>query len=146
MGHQQLIRMLVAAAAVAAGLYTMPAAAADPVEFGLGQEFTLGGGQEAVGDNGLRLQFTDVLEDSRCPTEVECFWSGQARIAVLVQPPESSPTTTEFNTNPAPGRNRQSVDVGGYRVELTALQPHPRTLRQTIPFGDYRATLVVHTA
>ncbi|GFG53980.1 hypothetical protein MAGR_54210 [Mycolicibacterium agri] len=139
------IRMLVAVVAVAAGLYAMPAAAADPVEFGLGQGFTLGGGQEAIGD-GLRVQFTDVLEDSRCPTEVQCFWSGQARIAVLVQPPGSPPVTTEFNTNPAPGQNRQTVEVGGYRVELTALQPHPRTPGETIPFGDYRATLVVHTA
>ena len=62
-------------------------AEAEPVEFRLDQEFTLSGGQEAVisGEN-LRLRFTDVLEDSRCPTRVECFWTGQARIAIARPP------------------------------------------------------------
>ena len=52
-------------------------AEAEPVEFGLDQEFTLSGGQEAAitGEN-LRLRFTDVVEDSRCPMRVECFWTG----------------------------------------------------------------------
>jgi hypothetical protein len=60
---------------------------ADPAEFTLGKEFILGAGQQAVsGADDLRVRFSEVLEDSRCPTEVECFWTGQARIAVLIEP------------------------------------------------------------
>jgi hypothetical protein len=59
-------------------------AQADPIEAGLDQEFVLHGGQQvAIRDADLRLRFTDVLEDSRCPTAVLCFLTGQARIAVL---------------------------------------------------------------
>jgi len=119
-------------------------AEAGPVEFPLGQEFTLSGGQEATisGEN-LRLRFTDVVEDSRCPTEVECFWTGQARIAVAVEPAGRAATSAEFNTNPAPGQNVQTVEVDGYTVELKSLDPYPRTPDDGIALEDYTAILLV---
>jgi hypothetical protein len=117
---------------------------ADPVEHILGQEFPLSGGQEAtiVGEN-LRVRFTDVLEDSRCPTEVECFWTGQARIAVAVETAGRAPTTLDFNTNPAPGQNVQTVNADDFTVELKSLDPYPRTPDDGTAFEDYTATLVV---
>ena len=118
-------------------------AGADPVTFTLGQEFTLGGGQEAVfGGGDLSVRFSELLEDSRCPTEVECFWTGQARIAVIVQAIGRPSTTAYFNTNPAPGENVESVRAGDYAVELTSFEPYPRTT-DPIAFEDYQATLVV---
>jgi hypothetical protein len=120
---------------------------ADPVAFVLGQEFAIGGGQEAVfsGDD-LRVRFSELLEDSRCPTEVECFWTGQARIAVVVQPTGRASTTAYFNTNPAPGENMQTVGLGDYSVALKSLDPYPRTPEEPIAFEDYRATLLVRKA
>ena len=117
---------------------------ADPVETGLDQEFSLHGGQEATisGEN-LRLRFTDVLEDSRCPTQVECFWTGQARIAVVATQPQAEPTTVEFNTNPAPGQTRQTVEVDDYTVELKSLDPYPQTPDDATALEDYSATLSV---
>ncbi len=117
---------------------------ADPVRFTLGTEFTLGGGQEAVlSTDDLRVRFTDVLEDSRCPTEVECFWTGQARIAVHVRPAGRPATTADFNTNPAPGQNVQTARVDDYTISLTSLEPHPRTPDEPIAFEEYRAALIV---
>ena len=140
------LRILLAAFGIAlAGCQFGDTALADPVEFALGEEFTLNGGQEAVikGDN-MRLRFTDVLEDSRCPTQVECFWTGQARIAVLVQPAGSPSTTADFNTNPAPGQNVQTVQVGGYTISLRSLDPYPQTPDDPTAFEDYRVTMLVH--
>ena len=119
-------------------------ARADVPEFGLNEAFTLGGGQEGLnpGDK-LRVRFTDVLEDSRCPTQVACFWTGQARIAVAVQPDGSGSTTVEFNTNPAPGQTVTTATVGRYSIELQSLDPYPQTPQEPIPFQDYRATLTV---
>src|ERR1700754_2694415 len=97
-------------------------AQADPVAYPLGVAFPLSGGQEAeVTGEDLHVRFTDVLEDSRCPTEVECFWTGQARVAVTVEPAGRASTTVEFNTNPAPGQNVQTADVAGYTVTLKSL-------------------------
>ena len=88
------------------------------------------------------MRFSELLEDSRCPTEVECFWTGQARIAVIVQPTGRPSTTAYFNTNPAPGENVHTVRAGEYSVELK-LEPYPRTPDDPISFEDYRATLLV---
>jgi hypothetical protein len=119
-------------------------AEADPVEFALGQQFPLSGGQQAtIASENLRVRFTDVLEDSRCPTEVECFWTGQARIAVAVEPAGRAATIVDFNTNPAPGQNVQTADVDGFTVELKSLEPYPRTPDNGVALQDYTATLVV---
>ena len=49
------------------------------LEINLNQVFALKGGQEAtINGEDLRLRFDEVLEDSRCPKSVECFWTGQA--------------------------------------------------------------------
>lgn len=39
---------------------------------------------EAVVIEGITITFAEVLEDSRCPTSVQCVWAGRARVKVLV--------------------------------------------------------------
>jgi hypothetical protein len=120
------------------------AAQADPIEAGLNQEFVLHGGQEVtISGADLRLRFTDVLEDSRCPTEVECVWTGQARITVDAAQGQVAPTPKEFNTNPAPGQGKLTNEVGDYTVELKSLDPYPKTPDDSPAFTDYSATLLV---
>jgi hypothetical protein len=140
--------LVLAAMAIAlSGCHLSREARADPIESGLGQAFTLPGGQEATisGEN-LRLRFDQVLEDSRCPTQVDCVWSGQARIAVVVSQAQGSPTTVEFTSNPAPGANKQSVGVGDYIIDLQSLDPYPEAPEDALALEDYRATLVVTRA
>jgi hypothetical protein len=127
------------------GCHVDGAARADVPEFGLNEAFTLSGGQEGlIASEGLRLRFAEVVEDSRCPTQVNCFWTGQARIALDVQPDRIGSTRVEFNTNPAPGQTVTAATVGQYSIELQSLDPNPQTPEHPIPFEDYRATLVVH--
>jgi hypothetical protein len=86
-------------------------ARADVPEFSLNDAFTLSGVQDGlIPSERLRIRFADVMEDSRCPTQVECFWTGQARIAVSVQPDGSGSTTVEFNTKPRAGPDGQGSD------------------------------------
>jgi len=118
-------------------------AQADVPEFTLNQPFALAGGQDGlIPSEKLNLRFTEVLEDSRCPTQVECVWTGQARIAISVQPDGGGQTNVEFNTNPAPGQTVKAATVGPYSVELASLDPYPQT-PDAIEFEDYRATLLV---
>jgi hypothetical protein len=118
-------------------------ARADAPEFSLNEPLTLSAGQDGlIPSENLRLRFAEVLEDSRCPTQVNCFWTGQARIAVAVQPGGGDWTTVEFNTNPASGQTVKVADVGQYSIELLSLDPYPQT-PDSIPFEDYRASLVV---
>ena len=34
--------------------------------------------------DGVTVEFSEVLEDSRCPTNVTCVWEGRAKVKVLV--------------------------------------------------------------
>jgi hypothetical protein len=136
--------LFVVAALVLAGCQAGHQARADSIDAGLEQAFTLAGGQHAtITGEPLRLRFTEVLEDSRCPTKVQCFWTGQARITVTVEHGQDAPATVEFNTNPAPDQNRQTVHTGEYEITLRALDPYPQTPEDATPLPDYRATLVV---
>jgi hypothetical protein len=119
-------------------------AVADDSEFAFGEAFVLPGGHEARNaETGLALEFSDVLEDSRCPTRVNCFWTGQARIRLTVTRPGHDPTTVEFNTNPAPGLTVESVRVDDVTIDLRSLDPYPETPEDGLTLSDYRATLVV---
>lgn len=120
---------------------------ADPADYNLNQAFVLAGGQQAdIRGEPLRLRFADVLEDSRCPTQVECFWTGQARVVLAVQQGENTATAAEFNTNPAPGQTRQTAAVGPYTITLQRLDPYPQTPDDSPALEDYRATLIVDRA
>ena len=59
-------------------------------EVALGQAVT-------IGPDGLQIQFLEVTEDSRCPTDVVCVQAGQAAILVGIsgggQPPSLQPIT-----------------------------------------------------
>jgi hypothetical protein len=53
------------------------------VNVSLGQGFTLSIGQTAsIKAANLDVTFAAVVEDSRCPTGVQCFWQGRARSLV----------------------------------------------------------------
>jgi hypothetical protein len=59
--------------------------AAGDIAASLGQEFYLPAGKAAVIESeGLKLEFVDVLVDSRCPTGVQCPWAGEATVRMLI--------------------------------------------------------------
>ena len=91
-------------------------------EYELETEFTLPIGEEAsIKGEDLKIEFIEVLEDSRCPKNVECIWAGQARYAVTFKRGDAS----EQAIFTEPGENGQSkVTVFDYEVRA-ALEPYP---------------------
>ena len=49
----------------------------------------------------------------------------------------------DFNTNPAPGQNVQTVEVDDYTISLKSLDPYPRTPDESIALEEYSATMSV---
>ena len=101
-----------------------------------GEPFTLGPGQTASFD-GVRVDFTSVSGDSRCPADAVCIQGGDALVHLRV-------TTTfthayELHTGDS---TRASATHGAFRISLVDLQPYPFS-SQTIDHDDYRATLTV---
>jgi hypothetical protein len=110
---------------------TLPALPAE-IEVGYGQAVTLASGF-------LALEFSELSEDSRCPTGVQCIWAGNARIVVRATQPGRNLARLELNTAPNFAR---LADYGGYRIELLALTPHPVRDRPE-PASRYAAKLRV---
>jgi len=95
------------------------------------------GQQKKTRSSKLRIKFISVVEDSRCPTDVNCIWAGNAKIKVFVS---TSRTSREFeiNTNLGP----QGDQIDGWAINLVELTPSP-TSKGAPAKVSYRAKFTV---
>ena len=95
--------------------------------------FELQIGQEAVfGDEGLKITFLDVSEDSRCPAATNCVVSGLAKVRVDVVAGERPLGMHEFvlDQRTIGGAAR---GIGQYVLSMRELNPYPGT--ETAPYA-----------
>ena len=114
------IANLLLAAALLTGCATAPASdpAADTVADG--SEIRLGIGENARLADGSRLAYLRLVDDSRCPPDVQCVWAGDAEIALRWQPASGGARDLALHTNATPGPT--SARLGERKVALVALQ------------------------
>lgn len=86
------------------------------------------------------ITFESVGADSRCPTDVQCVWAGDAAVVLRFR---ASGRDTTFTLHT--GLEPKAGNIGTLRVELVGLAPTPRSTVTTAP-GSYRATLIVRSA
>lgn len=96
------------------------------------------GKQVTAKQSGLRVKFVEVLEDSRCPTDANCIWAGNAKIKVEVTKKGGGKKILELNTNA--GSKRDLFD--DWAIELASLTPYPRTNGKIDP-AKYVAKVVI---
>ncbi len=117
-----------------------------------GQEVTLDFGEQVVlVDGSLSLTFERVVDDSRCPTEVNCFWSGMVVVAVEAEA-NGHPAQTLLlggSTDSSGGAMRAvpaqqaqpTASIAGYEVQLLAVTPYPAQVSSQSSAADYRIIL-----
>lgn len=86
----------------------------------------------------LKIKFISV-EDSRCPTDTNCVWAGNAKVTIKVTNRKGESKTFELNTNLQP----QSVKFDGYEIKLGEVAPHPKSNIRINPSG-YNAVFIVN--
>lgn len=100
----------------------------------LDEEFTIQNGEQVmIQGKDITVTFVEVLRDSRCPTGVECVWSGNAEVAVYI-----NDELITLNTHIKP----QQIVISGYQIKLVKLTPYPHINKKIDP-EDYAATLVI---
>ncbi|MCI5225458.1 MAG: hypothetical protein D3918_02080 [Candidatus Electrothrix sp. AX2] len=87
--------------------------------------------------NDLTIRFNTVLEDSRCPTGVQCPTEGNAEI--LLELNGNGPETVHLNTG---GMFPKTEHYNSYTITLQELKPHP-VPGGNIDEGKYIAVLVI---
>lgn len=94
--------------------------------------------QKLVYRGKLKIRFVSLVEDSRCPADVNCIWAGNAKIKIEVRKYGSATKTFELNTNLAD----KTARFENYEIMLVSLAPHPRS-NIRINQRSYTATLSV---
>lgn len=91
----------------------------------------------------LRVAFSQVVEDSRCPASVACVWQGNGAIRLDITSGHGTESAT-LNTAGGTGFPREA-SVAGYTFTLVELDPQRKT-PDPIPAQQYRATIRVTRA
>ncbi len=71
--------------------------------------------------DGLSITFDAVVSDSRCPSDVECIWAGEATVTLRIDGTSSDVVVADPERTPEAG-----VRVGDVLVYAVALAPYPR--------------------
>ena len=107
----------------------------------MNEEFNLRVGEEAsVNGENLYIKFISVPEDSRCPLEFRCFWSGNAEVVISIRKDSNAAVKDSLNTHIDP-RGLEFLD---YKISLIKLEPYPHR-DEWIPQANYIATFLIES-
>lgn len=105
---------------------------------GVAEEFTLAPGEtHAVAGGGLRVAFTEVTGDSRCPEGAQCIRAGEVTVRIALSGAGPDTVSAELTL---PGN--AATTYAGYRIELVGVTPRP-TVRHTPSAAEYGAHFLV---
>jgi len=131
--------LMLALAALVAGCDLWAVLQPPVVEANLQEVFQLALGQTAqLRPADLSITFQAVIEDSRCPVNLQCIWAGNATVTLEVVQANKEKQTLTLNSTIEP----HVADLGNFRFHFEDLQPQPRA-DQTIHPGDYRLSLSI---
>ena len=101
-------------------------------------DFTLAVGQQVtVQPDNVEIRFREVQSDSRCPTNVMCFWQGEAGVQLRLT---NAIHQTEQVGISVEGHGSGTAEAMGYRITAVRLDPYPQDTGG-IPQFAYRVTL-----
>jgi len=86
----------------------------------------------------MNIRFVELIEDSRCPTDTNCVWAGNAKIKIRVAKNGRSEVLT-LDTN---GPKQYVTTQDRYSIKLVRLTPAPAS-NIRINRNGYVATLEV---
>ena len=90
-------------------------------------------------ENHFRLRMDSILNDSRCPKDVNCIWEGNAevRLALILQGNYQHYLILNTNQN-----FRTDTLIDNLRYKLVGLSPYPE-INETISNVDYIAKIMI---
>lgn len=77
-------------------------------------------------NSGISIKFDDVLEDSRCPIDVMCFWEGNASVSLIFLE-RFSRHDIILNTYSSFGKD---TTINNYKITLIDVHPYPESFQQ----------------
>lgn len=101
-------------------------------------DFTLAVGRHVtVEPDNVEIGFREVQGDSRCPTNVRCFWQGEAGVQLTLTNANHQTQQVRISVE---GHGSGTAEAMGYRITAVRLGPYPQDA-DPIPQSAYRVTL-----
>jgi hypothetical protein len=106
----------------------------------LGEEFSLAIGQTVtIQDENLKVKFSEVIEDSRCPGGVQCIWAG--RVSCLIEFIQNGTTNKTVLTQLGLTEGYATETYEVYQLRFR-IEPYPQSGKK-ISNSDYRLLLTI---
>lgn len=87
-----------------------------------GETFNVQIGEQKTTRTGkIVVKFIEVMDDSRCPPNVNCVWAGNARVKISVKRGKKAAKTLELNSNLQPNL----ITYEGYDIKFGDLRLRP---------------------
>jgi len=86
--------------------------------------------------SGARIEFWNVAEDSRCPTDVQCVWEGRVKVELRLS---GSNQIQTVQLSPVSGED--TVEFEGLQIRLLEVNPAPISTEK-LEISDYRIHLI----
>ena len=103
-------------------------------------DFRLAVGQHVtVQPDNVEIGFRGVQGDSRCPTNLRCFWEGEAGVQLTLT--NANHQTQQVGIS-VKGHGSGTAEAMGYRITAVRLDPYPQRAGP-IPQSAYRVTLLI---
>lgn len=119
-----------------------PSATPASDDAGLNTPFTLNYKQtRGISGENLALTFDALVQDSRCPSDVQCIRAGDVTVTVKAQQGNDNPTSLDLTLGA--GDAKAIGKVGPYTVTFQNVQPATKISTQTTPPESYVITLLV---
>lgn len=96
------------------------------------------GHQKRAAKSDITIKFISVTEDSRCPTDTNCVWAGNATIEVLISDKHGGSKKAVMNTT----RGQLGDQYNGWAIYLSGLTPMPKG-GKAIEQKSYVATFTI---
>lgn len=95
------------------------------------------GETKAAKTSRIKANLVEILEDSRCPEDVDCIWAGRIRILVTLEGKTGKSMSVEFSSDQKP-----TVEFAGYSITLGEIGPDKKQ-GQAVQKSDYIANFTV---
>ncbi|MHA7055689.1 hypothetical protein ACWGOQ_0000610 [Aquimarina sp. M1] len=100
---------------------------------------------KTINFNDVRVQFLKVLEDSRCPSGVNCVWEGQAKVLIGIYKDDTLIEEKEIIIGAKeirPDNPKELLTFNDKVVYIYNLSPYPSSNKKTNPLDYYLELLV----
>ena len=95
-----------------------------------------------IASEGITITFVEVMEDSRCPSDVQCVWAGRATVLLEIQKETQEPESINLSVGTLGEGYYSEMIVGEVWITLFDVRPHPIST-ESIQSEDYVVVLVV---